>query len=284
MVPSDGVDITYHPPHLPTNGIARNIPIEAVVTISVVLRVPIAIVIALTAHEQHGCAGHGNVQCPPHACLRPRVPVVASCHRTPDLLHEVAVLSQAPATGLVPSPYSVRIIVEPLVENLVMGTEQVIDRAVGRWVAEAADEILQPIDITATDDAGEVVSTPHIPTGTKANGVEDVVWVAILGVNELVGEGSDQLLHNRSQSACREVHGRVEPEAIYPVLVEPHRGIFDEEPLHVWGILIRTTTESRLHRAKVDATASPRVALVGSTISIAIELPEVMRSIHVVVD
>src|SRR3989442_770611 len=141
MVPSKGVDITYHPPHLPSSGVPRNIPIEAVVTICVVLWVPIAIVIALTTHEQHGCAGHGNVQRPPHACLRPRIPVAAPCHRTSNPLDEVAVLSQAPTTGLVPSPHAVRIIVEPLVENLVMGTEQVLDRAVGRWVAEATDEV-----------------------------------------------------------------------------------------------------------------------------------------------
>src|SRR2546429_7859332 len=117
MVPSNGVDITYHPPHLPTSGVARNIPIEAVITVEVELWVPIAIVVALTANEQHGCAGHDNVQRPAHACLRPLIPVVAPRHRTPNPHDEVAVLPQAPATRLVPSPYSLGIIVEPLVEN-----------------------------------------------------------------------------------------------------------------------------------------------------------------------
>ena len=85
-----------------------------------------------------------------------------------------------------------RSIIEPLVENLVMGTEQVLDRTVGRWVAEAADEVLQPINIATPDNAGEGIGTPHIPTGTKPNGVEDVIWVAVLGIDEFVGEVSDQ--------------------------------------------------------------------------------------------
>src|SRR5579859_5486220 len=284
MVPPNGIGITHHPPHLPTYLVTCNIPIEAVITKRIDFGIPIAVVMALTAHEQQGSARQRHIQGPTQTSLCPRIPVVAPRHSTADPLHKGAVLPQAIVAGPLPLPHAALLIVGPPVIDLLMGTQQVLDRARGRWVAKVTDEGLEVKDIAVSDDTSECVSTAHIPASPKTDRVEDRVRVTAPGTNEFIGEVGDHLLHNGFQTTLREVLRTIEPQAIDIILLEPHRRIFDEKPLHCRRIMIGTTTEVSLYRAQINPTTSRRIALVAAMIRVTIELPEVMHEIHVVVD
>jgi hypothetical protein len=104
-------------------------------------------------------------------------------------------------------PDAIRVVEFPLIENLIVRTQQVSNSAPRRGKAEAGHERLQLAKITVCNAARKGERTVHVPHRAKTDLVEDVICVAVFGVDKLTWISGDQRLENRLQSGCAEIYG-----------------------------------------------------------------------------
>src|SRR5438132_6284940 len=110
------------------------------IPVGIVCRIPVARVMTFATHEHHGRAGDCDVQRPAHSRLRPSVPVLTPCNTTSYTFNKIAVFPQVPGSRLIPIPDSLLVVIVPLIEDLIVRTQQIPYRTPCVWIAQAVNK------------------------------------------------------------------------------------------------------------------------------------------------